>query len=202
MQNLEEVLRGRFSATEEATNAFFREAAPAVAACGLAMARAFHRGGRLLVFGAGAAATDALHEAVEFVHPVIAGWRALPALALPYDVATFSGVTRRSGEAAAFAHGLRALARPGDIAMGISADGDCPHVLEALAAARELGLLTVAVVGGSGGEVARRQAADHVFVVPGEDPTVVQEVQETLYHVFFEVVHTFFQHPSLVREGA
>ncbi len=65
-----------------------------------------------------------------------------------------------------------------------------------------MGLLTLAVVGGDGGAIARQQAADHLFVVPGDDPTVVQEVQETLYHVFFEVVHTFFQHPSLVREGA
>ena len=54
--------------------------ADAVAAACLAMARAFRGGGRLLAFGAGASATDAQHVSVKFVHPVVVGKRALPAL--------------------------------------------------------------------------------------------------------------------------
>jgi len=57
----------------------------------------FHRGGKLLVFGNGGASTDAQHIAVEFVHPVIVGKRALPAMSLVNDVATVTGVAARGG---------------------------------------------------------------------------------------------------------
>src|SRR5690242_10296571 len=83
------------------TTAFERRTAPiaqlagsaeAVAAACFDMARAFHAGGRLLVFGTGTSATDAQHVSVEFVHPVIVGKRALPAFSLAADSATVTGV--------------------------------------------------------------------------------------------------------------
>ena len=77
-----------------------------------AMAVRFHRGGKLVVFGTGGASTDAQHVAVEFVHPVIVGKRALPAIALTTDVATVTGIAERDGVDAIFAHQLRYLACP------------------------------------------------------------------------------------------
>jgi hypothetical protein len=97
--------------------------ADAVAAACHAMAVRFHRGGKLVVFGTGGSSTDAQHVAVEFVHPVIVGKRALPAIALTTDVATVTGIAERDGVAAIFAHQIRFLADPADIALGISADG-------------------------------------------------------------------------------
>ena len=115
------------------------------------MARRFARGGKLIVFGSGAAATDAQHLAVEFVHPVIVGKRAFPALSLTGDVATLTGVASRDGVSEVFARQLRLLADPDDIALGLSADGRCALVRRGLEAARERGLLTVALAGGDGG---------------------------------------------------
>ncbi|MFD0540472.1 SIS domain-containing protein [Actinomadura luteofluorescens] len=92
--------------TAAVTEVFRRRAAPgaalageagAIAAACHAMAARFHAGGRLLTFGTGAAATDAQHVAVEFVHPVIVGKRALPALSLTGDVATLTGVGAARG---------------------------------------------------------------------------------------------------------
>ena len=160
------------------------------------MARRFAGGGKLVVFGSGAAATDAQHLAVEFVHPVIVGKRAFPALSLAADVATLTGVASRDGVAEVFARQLRLLADPADIALGLSADGDCPLVRVGLAAARERGLLTVALVGGDGGAVAARRLADHVLVARSTDPRVVKEVHVTTYHVLWELVHVFFEHPG------
>src|SRR5579872_1548396 len=71
--------------------------ADAVAAACHAMAVRFHSGGKLVVFGTGAASTDAQHVAVEFVHPVIVGKRALPAISLTTDVATVTGIAERAG---------------------------------------------------------------------------------------------------------
>jgi D-sedoheptulose 7-phosphate isomerase len=160
------------------------------------MAARFAGGGKLVVFGAGAAATDAQHLAVEFVHPVIVGKRALPALSLAADVATLTGVAGRDGVTEVFARQLRLLADPGDIALGLSVDGGCQLVTAGLAAARELGMLTVALVGGDGGPIARRRLADHVLVARSDDPRVVKEVHVTTYHVLWELVHVFFEHPG------
>ncbi len=163
------------------------------------MARRFARGGKLIVFGSGAAATDAQHLAVEFVHPVIVGKRAFPALSLTGDVATLTGVASRDGVSEVFARQLRLLADPDDIALGLSTDGRCELVRRGLEAARQRGLLTVALTGGDGGPIARQQLADHVFVARSSDPRVVKEVHVTTYHVLWELVHVFFEHPGVLE---
>ena len=63
------------------------------------MAVRFHRGGKLVCFGSGGPSTDAQHIAVEFVHPVIVGKRALPAISLTGDVATLTSIAGREGYA-------------------------------------------------------------------------------------------------------
>jgi D-sedoheptulose 7-phosphate isomerase len=172
--------------------------AEAVASACHAMAVRFHLGGKLVTFGIGGSSTDAQHVAVEFVHPVIVGKRALPAISLGNDVATVTGVAARKGIASIFAHQIRYLAEPADIALGISADGNCPSVLAGLAEARERGLLTIALTGGDGGTIAVAKAADHVIVARSADPRVVKETQVTAYHVLWELVHVFFEQPGVL----
>jgi len=162
------------------------------------MAMRFHRGGKLVVFGIGPASTDAQHVAVEFVHPVIVGKRALPAISLTSDVATVTGIAASQGLAEIFAHQIRCLAGPADIALGISADGDCPSVLNGLTAGRELGMLTVALAGGNGGAIAASPAVDHLLVARSADPRVVKETHVTMYHVLWELVHVFFEQPGVL----
>jgi D-sedoheptulose 7-phosphate isomerase len=162
------------------------------------MAGRFHAGGKLLVFGNGGGATDAQHIAVEFVHPVIVGKRALPALSLVGDVATVMGVARKHGIDDVFAHQVRILGAGEDIAMGVSADGNCVNVLRGFEQAHQAGLLTVALVGGTGGLIAASPAVDHCFVVDSADANIVKEVHVTLYHVLWELVHVFFDSPQLL----
>jgi len=163
-----------------------------------AMARRFHRGGKLVVFGNGGPSTDAQHVAVEFVHPVIVGKRALPAISLTADVATLTGIATRHGLAEAFAHQLRFLGEPADIALGLSTDGRCANVLRGLEQAREIGMLRVALVGGDGGPIAEGGVADHVLVARSWDPRVVKEVHVTMYHVLWELVHVFLERPGVL----
>ena len=133
-----------------------------------AMARAFSAGGTLIAAGTGAAATDAAHVAVEFMHPVIVGKRALPALAAPE------------------------LARHGDIAVGLVHGGRDPAVEELLG---RPGLLTIALTG------PEQIDADFSFAVASADRRIVQEVHETAYHVLWELVHVFFEHPGLLADA-
>lgn len=166
------------------------------------MAARFHRGGKLVVFGNGGPSTDAQHVAVEFVHPVIVGKRALPAISLTSDVATLTGIANRIGLAETFAHQIRILAEPVDIALGLSTDGRCENVLRGLVAARELGMLCVVLTGGDGGPIAATGVADHVLVAASPDPRVVKEVHVTMYHVLWELVHVFFEQPGVLGPAA
>src|SRR4051794_28665435 len=145
------------------------------------MAQALSRGGTLIPFGTRAAATDAAHIAVEFMHPVIVGKRALPALAPSNDPTGTSA--------------LGCLARGDDVALAIAHDAAGETEASAfLDDARGRGLLTIALSAGA------RLEADHAFAVESDDPAIVQEVQETTYHVLWELVHVFFEHPGLLEE--
>ncbi|GEM_PF-40004 len=188
---------------DRAAAAFARRQAPtrAVADQAGAVARAcrdmagrFHGGGKLLVFGSGTRATDAQHVSVEFVHPVIVGKRALPALTLATDAATVSGLALAAGPAEVFSHQLRALAAPADIALGLYGAEPDPAVTAGLREARGRGLLSVALAAGGPGVV--ETPVDHLLSVPSEDPRIAKEVQVTLYHVLWELVHIFFERPG------
>ncbi len=179
----------------------FADQAAAVAAACHDMAVRFHQGGKLLVFGTGGSSTDAQHVAVEFVHPVIVGKRALPAISLTSDVATVTGVAAQEGMAGIFAHQLRYLAGPADIALGISADGNCAGVLAGLLTARDLGMLTIGLVGGEGGAIGASPGLDHVLVARSDDPRIVKEMHVTAYHVLWELVHVFFEQPGILAPG-
>ena len=163
-----------------------------------AMSMRFHRGGKLVVFGNGGPSTDAQHVAVEFVHPVIVGKPALPAISLTSDVATLTGIAGRVGFGEVFAHQIQFLAEPADIALGLSTDGTCDNVLRGLTRARQLDMLTVALVGGDGGAIARSGVVDHVLIARSSDPCVVKEVHVTTYHILWELVHVFFEQPGIL----
>jgi D-sedoheptulose 7-phosphate isomerase len=160
------------------------------------MADRFSRGGRLLVFGNGAGTTDAQHVAVEFVHPVIVGKRALPALSLVSDAATLMGVAGRRGLAGVYAHQVEVLGRRDDIALGLSGDGSSANVRAGLRAARDAGMLTVALLGGDGGPVLAEGEADHSLVIRSEDRQIVKEGHVTAYHLIWELVHVFLDSPD------
>jgi len=161
-------IRDGLLARNRICEAFFeREAARLALAC-RSMAERFLAGGRLLAFGRGPHLTDAQHVSVEFVHPVIVGKRALPALDL----------------SAMFKPWLDALAGPHDIAMGFAPPGGDPEVAAALRRARERGAMTLALSG---------EAGDYSCPPPCPDPFIHQEVIEILYHTLWETVHVFFE---------
>jgi len=123
------------------------------------MAERFTRGGRLLAVGPSPSArSDARHVAVEFVHPVIVGKRALPALAL-------------TGEGGPAAAQVALAAEPDDMLIAFG-----PGIADAVATARSRGCLIVELG------------------APAEDPFVRQELEETAYHVLWELVHVFLEH--------
>lgn len=169
----------RFAATNAVAEQFFATHADDIARTCEAMAERFQHGGRLLVCGDGAQRSDVSHVVVEFMHPVVVGKRALPAIALP-----------RVGGGDALA-ALGVLGQSADLLLLMDASqigGDAEHLL---ASARERGMLCLTL---SGGAAAAPGVADHAFVVPSEARCIVQETHEMLYHVLWELVHVFLDH--------
>jgi D-sedoheptulose 7-phosphate isomerase len=183
---------------ERIVRGFFAEHAERLAELCHLMARRFIRGGRLIAFGLGASATDAQHISVEFVHPVIVGKRALPALALANDVPTALGLALEDSSGC-LARQLQIIGGAEDIAFGMvhsASDPGAEAVAAGLKEAISSGMLAVCLAGPD--EIPA--GADHHFEVGSDDPFVVQEVHETLYHVLWELVHVFFEHKGLLED--
>ena len=151
---------------------FFDRQAPRLAEACQAMSERFLEGGRLLAFGRGSYATDAQHVSVEFVHPVIVGKRALPALDLSM----------------AFGSWLDVIAQPEDIVMGFGPPERDSKVDEALHAAAARECMTFALPGEQG---------SYAFRAATRDPFLHQELIEILYHTLWETVHVFFERREL-----
>jgi D-sedoheptulose 7-phosphate isomerase len=153
---------------------FSREASRMAEAC-REMSERFLHGGRLLAFGRGPYATDAQHVSVEFVHPVIVGKRALPALDLSM----------------AFQPWLNAILRPDDIVMGFGPPEGDAEVIAALASARSRNAMTFALPGSS---------ASYALEAVTQNPFIHQEMVEIFYHTLWETVHVFFEHRELGQD--
>ncbi len=154
---------------------FFANEALRLAEACREMSERFLRGGRLLAFGRGPYATDAQHVSVEFVHPVIVGKRALPALDLSM----------------LFRPWLEALLQPEDMVMGFGPPEGDPEIWSALQFAHERRAMTFALPGTQG---------SYAVSPDTPDPFVHQELIEILYHTLWETVHVFFDHHQMGHE--
>ncbi|HEU0180138.1 MAG TPA: SIS domain-containing protein [Blastocatellia bacterium] len=190
------VAKARESA--EVKTHFFEENKGPILQASLAMARAFHRGRKLLVCGNGGSATDAEHVATEFMHPITVGRRALPALSLTNDTATMTAVANDVSFADVFSRQIIALGRAGDVLLGISTSGNSENLLRAFETAKRMGLITIGYAGGDGGRMIASGAVDFCLTVPTASVHRVQETQVTLYHVMWDLVHELLGHRSLL----
>jgi D-sedoheptulose 7-phosphate isomerase len=151
-----------------------------------AIAGSINAGGKVLLCGNGGSAADAQHLAAELIGRFSLEREAFPAIALADNVAALTAVANDYGYGEVFARSVRSLGKAGDVLIGISTSGGSQNVVDALAAARERGLITVALVGAPDSPIS--QAADLVLSVPGPNTARIQEGQMLLGHAIFELV--------------
>ena len=168
VHHIEEAFAERNGLFEE----FFERESQALAAACRGMSERFLNGGRLLAIGQGPYVTDAQHVSVEFVHPVIVGKRALPALDLSL----------------LFLPWLRGLLQPEDIVMGFGPPHGDPEIEQALDEAAAIGAMTFGLPG---------KNDSYALNTPTNNAFVHQELIEILYHTLWETVHVFFEHREL-----
>jgi D-sedoheptulose 7-phosphate isomerase len=167
-------------------NRLVTEQAEQVAAVARVLAGTLQEGGKILLFGNGGSAADAQHLAAEFVNRFRIERPPLAALALTTDTSILTSIANDYDFLEVFAKQVRALGRPGDVALGLSTSGNSANVVKALEVARQLGLKTLALSGGEGGPVAA--AAELAIVVPSGSTPRVQEVHITIGHVLCDLV--------------
>ena len=174
--------------TEEHLSSRIAEAAETIIA-------ALKAGGGLFLFGNGGSAADAQHIAGELVGHFLVDRRPLRAEAISTDASVLTCIANDYDYQSVFSRQLEGKGRAGDVAFGLSTSGNSANVIAALAAARKLGMKTIAMTGVGGGKCA--EFADVLLDVPCKGPTGrIQEAHVVIYHVLCELVEAAFVQPS------
>jgi D-sedoheptulose 7-phosphate isomerase len=150
--------------------------------------RSVRSGGKLLFFGNGGSAADAQHIVAELVVRYKTDRKPIAAVALTTDTSTLTACGNDFGFEAVFERQIAALGRPGDVAIGISTSGKSPNVLRGLRQAKNSGLRTVGMSGGTGGDMGA--ICDSLITVPSTVTARIQEMHITIGHMLCVALET------------
>ncbi len=142
-------------------------------------------GHKILIFGNGGSAADAQHIAAEFVNRFIIERPPLAAIALTTDTSIITSIGNDYHFDEIFSKQINALGRKDDIAIGISTSGNSKNVIEAINAAKEIGIFTIGMIG-RGGKLA--SCADLVLTVESDVTARIQETHITMGHILCDLV--------------
>jgi D-sedoheptulose 7-phosphate isomerase len=180
-------IRQAFADSVAAKRTFLREHGPVVATVAELLVARFAEGSKVLLFGNGGSAADAQHIAAEFVNRFVIERPPLPAIALTTDTSALTSIANDYGYDEVFTKQIRALGKPGDVAIAFSTSGTSPSVVKAVAECRRLGIHTVGMTGGTGGKL--RTLVDHWLNVSATRETArIQETHILVGHVLCQLV--------------
>jgi D-sedoheptulose 7-phosphate isomerase len=180
------ILRKNIETSIEVHRRLLDACLPAMARGAEALVTAYRNGHKAIFFGNGGSAADAQHLAAEFVGRYLRERPGLPALALHCDTSALTAIANDYGYDQVFARQIQALAAPGDIAVGISTSGNSRNVVEALLAARKVGLYTIGFTGASGGRM--REIVDVLIAAPSNETPRIQECHILIGHALCDAV--------------
>lgn len=144
------------------------------------------KGGKVLLCGNGGSASDALHIAGEFVGRFQKERKSIPAIALNADVASMTSIANDYGYEKVFSRVLEGLMTDKDVLIGISTSGNSENVYRAILAAKEIGGISVALLGKDGGKI--KEVADYSLIVPSDCTARIQESHIMIGHIICELV--------------
>lgn len=152
-----------------------------------ALVAAFRSGHKLLLFGNGGSAADAQHIAAEFVNRFLMERPPLPAIALTTDTSVLTSIGNDYSYHEIFAKQIKALGRPGDVALAISTSGNSLNILAAIDACKTLKITTIGLTGGSGGKMVGK--VDFLLkATDGQNSPRIQETHILVGHVICDIV--------------
>jgi D-sedoheptulose 7-phosphate isomerase len=161
----------------------FVAAALGIASC---IAASLKNGGKVMLAGNGGSASDAQHIAAELVGRLVADRPPLAALALTTDTSALTAIGNDMGFEQVFARQVRALGRKGDVLIGLSTSGGSPNVIEALKAARELGIVTVGFT--KDAATPMHPLCDLFLAIRSDEVALIQQMHITAAHAICHLV--------------
>ena len=186
METMEQIIAASLRDSIAAKEAFVKQHIKDIVRLAELMVDVIRSGKKLLVFGNGGSAADAQHMAAEFVNRFIIDRPPLAAIALTTDSSILTSIGNDFSFDDIFVKQIQALGKEGDLALGISTSGNSPNVLEAIVTAKELGLNTAALTGGTGGKL--MGLADIVLNVPSDKTPAIQEAHIWVEHLLCQLV--------------
>jgi D-sedoheptulose 7-phosphate isomerase len=157
-----------------------------VNAIGQLLAKSIANGGTIFWCGNGGSAADSQHLAAELVGRFKNNRRALRSLALTTDTSVLTCVANDYSYANIFSRQVEALARAGDVLIAISTSGRSENILAVLKTAKDMGLITIAMLGKDGGSA--KDISDHALIVPSESTARIQETHILIGHILCELI--------------
>jgi len=142
--------------------------------------------GKVIVFGNGGSASDSQHIAAELVGRFKKDRSALAGIALTTNTSILTSLANDYGYDVVFSRQIEALGKKNDIVLGISTSGKAKNVVLGIKQAKKMGIKTVALSGGDGGEIAK--LADVSLVVPSKITARIQEAHITIAHIICEMI--------------
>ncbi|MHB9098200.1 MAG: D-sedoheptulose-7-phosphate isomerase [Syntrophales bacterium] len=184
-----------FRESNETKESFVNDNLGRIVAAVEAVTAALKAGNKILLFGNGGSAADAQHLAAEFVNRFVIERPPLPAIALTTDTSIITSIGNDYDFSDIFSKQIRAIGQKGDIAWGMSTSGTSANVVKAMETAKKIGMVTIALTGRDGGDVAR--VVDYALNVASTSTPRIQEVHITVGHVICEMVDfKLFQRPD------
>ena len=159
---------------------------PVIDAAAKDLLRSYRNGGKLLSFGNGGSSCDASNFADELTGRYRRNRPGLPAISLAANQGDLTSIANDFGYEFVFERPLRALGRPGDVAVAISTSGNSKNVLRAAAAARELGMTVIGLTGRSGGKL--KALCDHCVCIPSDSTARIQEAHITVIQIWCGII--------------
>ena len=144
------------------------------------------KNGKLIVFGNGGSASDSQHIAAELVGRFKKDRSALAGIALTTNTSIITSLANDYGYDVIFSRQIEALGQKNDVVLGISTSGKAKNVVMGLKQAKKMGIKTVALSGGDGGEIAK--VADVSLLVPSVVTARIQEAHITIAHIICEII--------------
>lgn len=142
--------------------------------------------GKVIVFGNGGSASDSQHIAAELVGRFKKDRSALAGIALTTNTSVLTSLANDYGYDVVFARQVEALGKKNDVVLGISTSGKAKNVALGIKQAKKMGIKTVALSGGDGGEIVK--LADVSLVVPSKITARIQEAHITIAHIICEMI--------------
>jgi len=144
------------------------------------------KGGKVIVFGNGGSASDSQHIAAELVGRFKKDRSALDGIALTTNTSVLTSLANDYGYDVVFSRQIEALGKKNDVAIGISTSGKAKNVAMGIKQAKKMGIKTVALSGGDGGEIVK--LADVSLLIPSLITARIQEAHITVAHIICELI--------------